>query len=279
VVVWLDGGPSHLETLDPKPDAPVEVRGPFDSIQTSVPGVTLTECMPGMAARLDRWSIIRSMTSPLGEHNFGTHYLLSGYRPTPVLEYPSFSSAAVAAQGSAGALPPHVAIPDYRVGGAGFTGHGFLSGSAVPFPTGGDPARPDFTVKNLLPYPGLDSVRLQRRRDFVRQLDQFTRARDAGRVAVPGQADASVPVAARPVAAPTEGGPLEQAWDLAGSAAVRGAFERGMRAEQIYLSLERNMQCAVGFCGHCQLGPAFICKDGPVFRYDRMAPYLDTGDL
>jgi NAD(P)H-flavin reductase len=60
---------------------------------------------------------------------------------------------------------------------------------------------------------------------------------------------------------------------------VRSALARRLQPEQIWVSLERNMQCAVGFCGHCQLGPAFICKDGPVFRYDRVAPYLDTEDL
>ena len=60
---------------------------------------------------------------------------------------------------------------------------------------------------------------------------------------------------------------------------ARSAFDRGLDATQLWVSLERNMQCAVGFCGHCQLGPAFICKDGPVFRYDRMAPYLDVEDL
>lgn len=60
---------------------------------------------------------------------------------------------------------------------------------------------------------------------------------------------------------------------------ARSALDRGLKPTQLWVSLERNMQCAVGFCGHCQLGPAFICKDGPVFRYDRMAPYLDTGDL
>jgi NAD(P)H-flavin reductase len=60
---------------------------------------------------------------------------------------------------------------------------------------------------------------------------------------------------------------------------ARSALERGLKPTQLWVSLERNMQCAVGFCGHCQLGPAFICKDGPVFRYDRMAPYLDTEDL
>jgi len=60
---------------------------------------------------------------------------------------------------------------------------------------------------------------------------------------------------------------------------ARSALDRGLPATQLWLSLERNMQCAVGFCGHCQLGPAFICKDGPVFRYDRMATYLNTEDL
>ena len=58
---------------------------------------------------------------------------------------------------------------------------------------------------------------------------------------------------------------------------VRSALARGLPKEQIWVSLERNMQCAVGLCGHCQFGPAFICKDGPVFRYDRIAPFLDSG--
>ena len=53
--------------------------------------------------------------------------------------------------------------------------------------------------------------------------------------------------------------------------AVAGLLKRGLRENQIYLSMERNMKCAVGFCGHCQYGPAFICKDGPVFRYDRIS--------
>ena len=54
---------------------------------------------------------------------------------------------------------------------------------------------------------------------------------------------------------------------------------RGVAPEQVYLSMERNMKCAVGFCGHCQFGPTFICKDGPVFRYDRLKPWLDCREL
>lgn len=61
--------------------------------------------------------------------------------------------------------------------------------------------------------------------------------------------------------------------------AIRSALNLGVPQTQIWLSLERNMQCAVGFCGHCQLGPAFICKDGPVFRHDRIAPFLGREDL
>lgn len=60
---------------------------------------------------------------------------------------------------------------------------------------------------------------------------------------------------------------------------ARSALSRGLKSSQIWVSLERNMQCAVGFCGHCQLGPAFVCKDGPVFRYDQVAPYLDVEAL
>lgn len=57
------------------------------------------------------------------------------------------------------------------------------------------------------------------------------------------------------------------------------ALSIGIPGEHVYMSIERNMQCAVGFCGHCQLGPAFVCKDGPVFSYQQMEPYLRLEDL
>jgi NAD(P)H-flavin reductase len=61
--------------------------------------------------------------------------------------------------------------------------------------------------------------------------------------------------------------------------AARELEQRGLTAEQIHVSLERNMKCGVGFCGHCQLGPAFVCKDGPVFRYDRVAGLLGIREV
>ena len=218
VLIWLDGGPSHLETLDPKPDASREVRGPLESIQTSVPGVSLTECLPGVAERLSRFSIIRSMTSPLGEHNFGTHYLLTGYRPTPVLEYPSFNCAAAFVRNVKSALPSQIAVPDFRVGGGRFSGNGFLDASVAPFSVGSDPAKPDFAVRNLTPPAGLGSVRLERRREFLNQFDEFRRQSDAASVGRNSGNDESTTKAA-------SGGSLEQAWELTSSPQFRAAFD------------------------------------------------------
>lgn len=179
ILIWLDGGPSHLETLDLKPDAPKEVRGPLEPIATKLPGVQISECLPRTAAMLDRLAIIRSMTSPLGEHNFGTHYLMTGYKPTPVLEYPSFGAVLSHVHSRPGVLPPHVAVPSFRVGGGRLTGAGYLPSPTRPFSVGGDPAKSDFKVRDLDFYKGLDVTRLDRRRRFVNALDEFSAAADS----------------------------------------------------------------------------------------------------
>ncbi len=180
ILIWLDGGPSHLETFDPKPDAPSEIRGPLVSISTKIAGVRLSECLPLTAGMIDKVAIIRSMTSPLGEHNFGTHYLLTGYQPSPALEYPAIASVLAHTQSVArnlltNVLPPNIAVPDFRVGGGGLTGNGYLPSATRPFAVGGDPASATFKVSDLDCYHGLDLSRIDRRRQFVQTLDEFSR--------------------------------------------------------------------------------------------------------
>lgn len=171
ILIWLDGGPSHLETFDLKPDAPAEVRGPLAAIKTSVAGISLSECMPELAQRMNDLAVIRSMTSPLGEHNLGTHYLLTGYRPSPVLQYPSFHAVANHQCGQSGStLPNNIAIPEYRVGGAGFHGTGFLPSEFGAFSVGGDPAAKDYRVRDLVPPDGITLDRIDRRRKFAETL-------------------------------------------------------------------------------------------------------------
>jgi hypothetical protein len=173
ILIWLDGGPSHLDTFDPKPSAPEEIRGPFASIRTNVAGIQLSELLPETARIVDRVTIIRSMTSTLGEHNFGTHYLLSGYRPTPALQYPSFGSVLAHLRQQPRLLPANIAIPDFRVGGGTYSSRGFLPTNSAPFEVGGDPSRPEFAVRDLEFYPRVDLQRIERRRQYRTALDRF----------------------------------------------------------------------------------------------------------
>src|SRR3954465_14984950 len=79
ILIWLSGGPGHMETWDPKPDAPGGFRGPFGAIPTSLPGVHFGELMPELARRMDRLSIVRSVNHGTGDHTKANHWMLTGY--------------------------------------------------------------------------------------------------------------------------------------------------------------------------------------------------------
>lgn len=174
ILVWLDGGPSHIDTFDPKPDAAREVRGPFSTLATTIPGIRLSELFPELARRMDQISLVRSVTSPLGEHNLGSQYMLTGYQPSPVIEYPPLISVLSSrwSQNAAKRLPCSVAIPDFRVGGGNVSGHGFLPPESAPFAVGADPAAPDFKVRNLSLSSELSAARLARRNAFGQWLSE-----------------------------------------------------------------------------------------------------------
>lgn len=169
ILLWLDGGPSHLEMFDPKPDAPVEVRGPFETISTRIPGFQLSELMTGTAGVAEQITVVRSLTSPLGEHGLANTYLQTGYQPSPVLDYPGMAAISARFRKSGSPLPDWVAIPN-----AGSMNSGFLRDTVQEFATGGDPARPDFRVPDLDFFPQGNLQRLQRRRQFLSQLDSET---------------------------------------------------------------------------------------------------------
>lgn len=203
ILLWLDGGPSHLETFDVKPDAPREVRGPFQPISTSVSGLRISELLPETATIAHKLTVIRSVTSPLGEHGLANQYLLTGYKPSPALTYPSFGAVVAHTHGAPRDLPNYIAIPEAREP----MGSGYLAAEHRPFATGGDPAKPDFQVRDLDFFPGVDSERMDRRRAFLAQLDRFQSG-------VESKAQRTDPE-------------FEQAYRLVTSPAAKQAFELG----------------------------------------------------
>ncbi len=172
ILIWLDGGPSHLETFDLKPDAPKEVRGPFDPISTSVPGIQVSQYLQRTAKVMDHIAVIRSMTSTLGEHNFAAHYLLTGYKPTPALVYPGIPTVATHLRGSQNALPANIALQRPNP----MAGYGYLDAATSAFVVAGDPSKPDFKVKDLSPAAGVSTDRLKRRKSMREAVDALARS-------------------------------------------------------------------------------------------------------
>ncbi len=177
ILIWLDGGPSHLDTFDPKPEAPLEIRSPFKAIPTVLPGVHVCEHLPRTAQVLRDVALIRSLTHELGNHDTGTRFLLTGHRPTPALEYPSLGSLVAHERGFASPVPPYLAIPNDGVGGRSNAARsGYLPGACSAFNIGDDPSH----VRDLQLPEGVSFARSERRHEMLRTMDEFARQVENG---------------------------------------------------------------------------------------------------
>jgi len=136
IFLWLQGGVSHHETFDMKPDAAADIRGPFNPIQTNLPGVTVGEHLVRLAKMMDKLAVVRSVTHGESAHERGSQYLVSGRRPVggPSLEntYPDIGAIVAQQLGMRNGLPPYVSVPgnDFT---SKFTGPGYLPRSAGAF--------------------------------------------------------------------------------------------------------------------------------------------------
>ncbi|WP_309721891.1 DUF1501 domain-containing protein [Armatimonas sp.] len=167
VVIWLGGGASHLDTFDLKPDAPAEIRGQFNPINTKANGMQISEHLPLLAAQADKFSLIRSMTTGEAAHERGTHYMLTGFQPLPGFGVPSFGSVAAKFLPTKSALPPYIAVP----GQLQYGGAGFLGAALDPFAPGGDPNNGGFKVRDLDLPQGMTLERMDRRKTLRESVD------------------------------------------------------------------------------------------------------------
>lgn len=131
ILLFLSGGPSHLDTWDPKPNASSDYRGEFGAISTNVAGIQLSEHLPRMAQVADKLAILRSLTSPEGSHARACHYMLTGRRMEAGVEHAAYGSVVLREQSARNSQAGYVAIPQMlRGGSAGHLGASFEPSAA-----------------------------------------------------------------------------------------------------------------------------------------------------
>lgn len=163
--IFLPGGIAAQEFLDPKSLAPSEYRGPFGSIKTNVSGIEIGEKFQKLSKVADKFSIIRSMTHGEAAHERGVHSMMTGYKPSPALVYPSMGSVVSVELGGRNKLPAYVSVPNALENG----GSGYLSSKYNPFSLGSDPVSPSFKVRDL--NSDVDAQRFNRRKNILEAVD------------------------------------------------------------------------------------------------------------
>jgi Protein of unknown function (DUF1501) len=186
ILIWLDGGPSHMDLYDMKPDAPAEHRGIWRPIRTRVPGIDITEMFPRQARFTDKFSIVRSLHHDTGDHFAGGHRMLtakdmgvSGANNSG--RFPGIGSIVAREIGARqSGMPAYVAVPSASSIGLspGYFGGNFLGHGYDPYQTGGDPNAPTFHVQNLNLANGLSLPRLEDRRSLLNHFNSVRRSLD-----------------------------------------------------------------------------------------------------
>jgi hypothetical protein len=183
LIVFLTGAPSHHDTFDMKPEAPPEVRGEFQSIATNLPGLRVCEHLPRLAARANKYALVRSLAHRENNHLVATHHLLTGH-PQPGAffdkvasrdDWPCYSSAVDYLRPRQDGIPCGVNLPTFLMEGPlTWPGQhaGFLGPKHDPWQITRDPNAADFRVDSLRLSPGLEIDRLRDRRALLGQVDR-----------------------------------------------------------------------------------------------------------
>ncbi len=180
IQIWMWGGPSQLETFDPKPGAGYDYTGPWTKpIATNVPGIEIAQGLPLLAGIADRYAIIRSMTHGSNAHETAAYMMQTGHEPGGGIVYPSLGAIVSRFKGYdngyTGQIPPYVVLTESQ---GRFSEEGFLGPRYKPFVTGGDPAKKVFAVEGLV-AEGVDEAGLAERRALLESLDSLGKAQAA----------------------------------------------------------------------------------------------------
>ena len=218
IQLHLAGGLSHLDTFDPKPEAPVEVRGPFGTVKSKLQGEPLSDLLRRTAEIADKIAVIRSVTHTEADHDRGTHTMLTGFQPSPAITYPGLGAVVAHELGGRNDLPPYVCVPS----AGNFMGTGYLSAANAPFSVGDNPASRRFQVRDLVAPKDVDEARRARRKELLHELDAGFSELGAGDVLVANEAF------------------YRQAYAMIESPAARAAFDLGSEPDAMKDRYGRN---------------------------------------
>jgi uncharacterized protein (DUF1501 family) len=224
ILMWMQGGPSHIDTFDPKPDAPAEVRGEFNVIDTKLPGIKVAEHLPRLAQQLDKYSIIRGCDPQNGSHGVADHLMMSGRKFNPALPFPCYGSVISKERGYAGGIFPFVQLGrnvDRRFNGGVA---GFLGDQYNAFEIHDDPSAATFKVRDISLANNVDAQRLERRHGMLADLEKFQSKVEA---------EASGSVKARDVF-------YEKAFSIITSPVAKKAFDLNQESDRLRDDYGRN---------------------------------------
>lgn len=242
ILIWTRGGTSHHDTFDPKPDAPVAVRGEFSVIATALPGVKFTEICPNMAKEAKRFGLLRGWNPRNGSHGSADQWVMSGRRFNPAVPYPCYGSVASYQLGFKTAMPPFIQLGDQvdrRFGGgtAGILGH-----EHNPFEIGADPNAEKFTVRDITPPAGITTERVDRRKKMLAAVDELQQQADLQPAAFRA-VDEQYETALNMITSPE----TKKAFDIAAEdAALRDAYGRNKFGQSCLLA-RRLIEAGVRF--------------------------------
>lgn len=184
IMIFLLGGPGHLDTWDMKPEAPAEIRGPYKPIKTNVSGIYISEIFPNMAKHADKYALVRSVYhTAAAVHDTGHQMMQTGRLFQGGIEHPHPGGVLSYLKGSKGDVPPYVLLPTPMGPTGGNLPHGqsagYLGKTYDPLLINADPSKPDFKVPDLLPPDYITSVREERRKKLRDIIDKSIKAFEA----------------------------------------------------------------------------------------------------
>jgi hypothetical protein len=171
IQIILPGGLAQQESWDPKPEAPIEYRGPLGVVKTKIPGVVFSENLSHTAQVADKITVVRSITARIPDHAQATYQMFTGYLPTPAILHPSVGAVVSNQFGPRNDLPAYVGVPNVSSAG----GTGYLSSKFGAFELGADPAQKNFQVRDISLPKGITDERFERRRSAREALEDHFR--------------------------------------------------------------------------------------------------------